>query len=49
MMPKVIITIDFWETVGVIFAVIFIIIQILFITWINGGFEKKAKKKEKIK
>lgn len=47
MMPKVIITIDFWETVGVIFAVIFIIIQILFITWINGGFEKKNKKKEK--
>ena len=47
MMPKVIITIDFWETVGVIFAVIFIIIQMLFITWTNGGFEKKNKKKEK--
>ena len=47
MMPKVIITIDFWETAGVIFAIIFIIIQILFITWINGGFEKKNKKKEK--
>ena len=44
MMPKVIITIDFWETMGVIFGVIFIIIQILFITWINGGFEKKDKK-----
>ena len=47
MMPKVIITIDFWDTVGVIFGVVFIIIQILFITWINGGFEKKNKKKEK--
>lgn len=47
MMPKVIITIDFWETVGVIFAVIFIIIQMLVITWINGGFEKKDKKRGK--
>lgn len=46
-MPKVIITIDFWETVGVIFAVIFIIIQMLVITWINGGFEKKDKKRGK--
>ena len=47
MMPKVIITIDFWETVGIIFAVIFIIIQMLFITWINDGFEKKDKKRGK--
>lgn len=47
MMPKVIITIDFWETVGVIFAVIFIIIQMLVITWVNGGFEKKDKKRGK--
>lgn len=47
MMPKVIITIDFWQTVGAIFATVIIIFKILFIIKMNGGFEKKDKKKEK--
>lgn len=47
MMPKVIITIDFWQTVGVILTTAIITFKILFIIRMNGGFEKKDKKKEK--